>query len=242
MRRAGRAAAATLNGACALVAPGITTADIDRFVAEDTRRRRGRCAQYGHRVGRQVFPGHVCTSRNDVVCHGVPSDDVVLGDGDIVNIDVTTELEGWHGDTSRTVFVGTPSAEAKHVVEVARRALQVGIETVRPGGFLGDIGRAIEAFVTREGCSVVRDYGGHGIGRAMHEEPHVHHHDAGVRGPRLVPGACFTIEPMVCLGSSKLRHGPDGWTVLTVDGSLSAQFEHTLCVTESGVEILTLAD
>lgn len=239
MRRAGRAAAATLEGAIARVAPGTTTADLDRFVASDTQRRGGRCAQHGYRVGGLVFPGHVCTSLNSVVCHGIPSIQTVLQDGDILNIDVTTELEGWHGDTSRTVFVGTPSAEAAHVVRVAERSLQLGIDAVRPGAPLAAIGRAIEAFVKSEGCSVVRDFGGHGIGRAMHESPHVHHHARRIDGPRMAVGACFTIEPMVCFGSARLRHDADGWTVWTADGSLSAQFEHTICVTETGAEILT---
>ncbi len=173
MRRAGRAAASTLHGALAIARPGTRTSDIDRFVQHDTARRGGRCAQHGHRVGLQVFPGHVCISPNDVVCHGIGSPDVVLHDGDIVNVDVTTQLEGWHGDTSRTVFVGTPSPEARHVVEVAERALALGIAAVRPGAPLAAIGRAIEAFVEREGCSVVQDYAGHGIGRAMHEPPSV---------------------------------------------------------------------
>ena len=240
MRRAGRAAAATLQGALAQVRPGISTLELDAWVARDTARRGGRCAQYGYRVGGRAFPGHLCTSVNEVVCHGIPSAAAVLQEGDIVNLDVTTELDGWHGDTSRTVFVGTPSPEARHVVEVARRALLEGIAQVRPGAPLGDVGRAIQAFVEREGCSVVRDYGGHGIGRAMHSEPWVAHHARRSPGPRLVVGACFTIEPMVCLGRPELVHDADGWTVRTADGSLSAQFEHTLTVTEDGVEILTV--
>ncbi|MEZ4237793.1 MAG: type I methionyl aminopeptidase [Myxococcota bacterium] len=208
MRRAGRAAAATLDAACALVRPGLSTDRIDAFVAADTARRGGRCSQHGHRVGERRFPGHVCVSPNDVVCHGVPSPHVVLRDGDIVNIDVTTELEGWHGDTSRTVFVGEPGPEARHVVEVARRALEVGIAQVRPGAPMRAIGRAIEAFARSEGCTVVEDYGGHGIGRMMHEPPTVPHVDTGFDGPRMRVGACFTIEPMVCLGGATIRHDP----------------------------------
>lgn len=238
MRRAGRAAADTLAAACARVQPGVTTLALDRFVAADTRRRRGTCAQHGHRVGQNVFPGHLCTSVDDVVCHGVPRDDVVLEAGSLVNLDVTTALRGYHGDTSRTVFVGRPGPEAAHVVQVAERALQLGIEAVRPGRPLHDLGRIIEAFVRSQGCTVVTDYGGHGIGRRMHEAPHVPHHDVP-GGPRLVEGLCFTLEPMVCLGRAELVHDPDGWTVRTADGRLSAQVEHTLRVTADGVEILT---
>ena len=241
MRRAGRSAAHTLDAACALVRPGVTTLALDRFVAADTRRRRGRCAQHGYRVGPRVFPGHLCTSVNEVVCHGVPREEVVLQQGDLVNLDVTTQLRGYHGDTSRTVLVGRPTPEAAHVTQVAQRALQLGIEAVRPHGPLHAIGHAIEAFVRSQGCSVVTDYGGHGIGRRMHEAPHVPHHAAPGDGPRLVPGLCFTIEPMVCLGTASLRHDPDGWTVRTADGRLSAQFEHTLRVTDDGVEVLTAA-
>jgi len=238
MRRAGRAAAATLQAACAAVRPGLTTGTLDRLVRDHTRRQKGRCAQHGHRVGARRFPAHVCTSVNDVVCHGIPRDDVVLVDGDIVNIDVTTALGGGHGDTSRTVFVGRPSPEAAHVVQVAERALWLGIETVRPWRPLHDIGRVIEAFVRSQGCSVVTDYGGHGIGARMHQAPSVPHHDVP-GGPPMVPGMCFTIEPMVCLGRAEVVHDADGWTVRTADGSLSAQFEHTLRVTEDGVEVLT---
>ena len=240
MRRAGRAAAATRDGACALVGPGVSTQQIDAFVARDTRRRGGRCAQHGYVVDGLRFPAHVCTSVNDVVCHGIPTPNALV-EGDIVNIDVTTELDGFHGDTSRTVVVGEATPEALHVIAVAERALQIGIDQVRPGVTLDAVGTAIEAFVRSEGCSVVRDFGGHGIGRQMHQPPHVHHHHTGRRGPRLEVGACFTIEPMVCLGTAELVHDPDGWTVRTADGQLSAQFEHTVCVTPDGVEVLTRA-
>lgn len=240
MRRAGRVAARTLAEACERARPGVSTGSIDAFVRDHTREQGARCSQHGHRVGERVFPGHVCTSVDDVVCHGVPRDDVVLEDGQIVNIDVTSELRGWHGDTSRTVFVGRPSPEAAHVVTVAKRALQLGIDAVRPGRPLHDIGRAIEAFVRSQGCSVVTDYGGHGIGRDMHQWPHVPHHDVD-GGPVLRPGMCFTIEPMVNLGGPELVHDPDGWTVRTADARLSAQFEHTVAVTSDGVEVLTVA-
>lgn len=238
MRRAGRAAAETLAVALAAVRPGVTTGAIDALVARDTKARGGRCAQYHYRSGRLVFPAHVCTSVNEVVCHGVPGPRV-LADGDIVNVDVTTELHGWHGDTSRTVAVGTPTPEAAHVIHVATQALELAIARVRPGIGLHELGAAIEEYARTEGCSVVRDFGGHGIGRQMHMPPHVPHHRSATPGPRLVAGMCFTVEPMVCLGAPDVRVLSDGWTVVTCDGRLSAQAEHTLLVTDDGVEVLT---
>lgn len=235
MRRAGRAAAETLAHVAARVVAGVTTAEIDAWVRADTARRGGRPSQLGYKG----FPAAVCTSRNSVVCHGIPRADEVLASGDIVNVDVTTELDGYHGDTSMTVLVGTPSADARHVVDVARRCLDAGVAAVRPGARLGDIGEAIDALARSEGCSVVRDYGGHGIGRRMHMDPHVAHVGPGGRGPRLRPGMTFTIEPMVNLGRAEVRVLEDRWTVVTADGSLSAQFEHTVLVTEHGCEVLT---
>ena len=241
LRRAGRAAAATRDAAATRALRGVTTLEIDAFVAADTAARGGRCSQFGYRDGRLVFPGHVCTSRNDVVCHGVPSATERLEDGDLLNIDVTTELEGYHGDTSRTVIVGTGSPEALHLVRTAERALHIGIAQVRPGAPLYAIGAAIQDFIESEGCSVVEAYGGHGIGHRMHLPPHVPHVRRSEPGPRLIAGACFTIEPMVNLGGTDVVHGDDGWTVRTADGSLSAQFEHTIHVGEDGPEILTSA-
>ena len=240
MRAAGRVTAETLAIACSAVRPGLTTLQIDELVARDTRERGGRCATYGYRVpGTPPFPGHLCTSRNEVVCHGIPSVRERLEEGDIINLDVTTEFHGWHGDTSRTVPVGNVGPDAAHVIRVAEEALRRGIAVVRPGCPLGVIGEAIEPFVVSEGCTVVRGLGGHGIGRRMHQAPHVHHHVVPHQSPILRPGMCFTIEPMVCLGRSDVRLLDDGWTVVTTDGSLSAQFEHTVCVTEDGVEVLT---
>jgi methionyl aminopeptidase len=167
---------------------------------------------------------------------------VRLEDGDIVNVDVTTELDGFHGDTSCTFVLGEVSPEAKHVVSVARRCLEAGISRVRPGARLGDIGAAVEELAVREGCSVVREFGGHGIGRVMHAEPHVPHHGPPGVGPRLRAGMVLTIEPMVNFGGPDIVQREDGWSVVTRDGSLSAQFEHTVLVTETGVEVLTLRD
>jgi methionyl aminopeptidase len=235
LRLAGRAAAATLDCVASRLAAGMSTAEIDRIVRDDTHRRGGKPSQLGY----HGFPAAVCTSRNHVVCHGIPRPDEFLAAGDIVNVDVTTQLGGFHGDTSATFFIGDPSPEARHVVDVARRCRDVGIAAVRPDARLGDIGAAIVELAGSEGCSVVRDFGGHGIGRSMHTEPHVSHVGARGTGLRLRAGMVFTIEPMVNLGSPAVRVFDDGWTVVTGDGRLSAQFEHTVLVTRDGYEILT---
>ncbi len=235
MRAAGRAAARTLRFVGQRLRPGMTTAAIDQLVRRDTERRGGRPSQLGY----QGFPAAVCTSRNHVVCHGIPSPHERLERGDIVNVDVTTELGGFHGDTSRTFFVGEPSAEARHVVSVAERCLAAGIAAVVPGGHLGDVGHAIQTLAQREGCSVVTLFGGHGIGVRMHLPPHVHHTGDRGTGVQLVPGLAFTIEPMINLGGPEVVVLDDGWTAVTADRSLSAQFEHTVLVTESGVDVMT---
>jgi methionyl aminopeptidase len=240
LRHAGRAAADTLAFVGSRIRAGVTTAEIDRWVREDTARRGGKPSQLGYRShGSPPFPAAVCTSVNHVVCHGVPSARVVLALGDIVNVDVTTELEGFHGDTSATFVVGEGSADAKHVVDVARRCRDAGIEVVREGARLGDIGAAIGELAAREGCSVVSDFGGHGIGRRMHEDPHVSHVGQRGSGLRLRAGMVFTVEPMVNLGGRDVEVLRDGWTVVTRDRSLSAQFEHTVLVTREGHEVLT---
>jgi methionyl aminopeptidase len=237
LRVAGHVAAQTLATIGERLTAGISTGQIDRWVREDTARREGRPSQLGY----HGFPASVCTSRNHVVCHGIPSDQEHLSDGDIINVDVTTERAGFHGDTSATFMIGRVSDEAGHLVELARRCLWAGIEQVRPNARLGDIGAAIAELALREGCSVVRDFGGHGIGRRMHMDPHVAH--TGVRGSglRLKPGMTFTIEPMINQRGAAVRVLDDGWTVVTADGGLSAQFEHTVYVTDSGCEVLTLA-
>lgn len=235
MRRAGRAAAETLAFVGARLRPGVTTAEIDRWVREDTAKRGGKPSQLGYKG----FPAAVCTSRNSVVCHGIPSPREVLREGDIVNVDVTTNLDGYHGDTSATFFVGEPPGEARHVVEVARKCRDVGIAVVRDGARLGDIGAAIEEIARKHGCSVVRDFGGHGIGRKMHQEPHVSHVGTKGSGMRLRAGMALTVEPMINLGTHAVRYLDDGWTVVTADGKLSAQFEHTVIVTKDGYELTT---
>lgn len=236
MRRAGQSAAATLATVATKLRPGISTADIDAWVREDTARRGGIPSQLGY-LG---FPASVCTSRNHVVCHGIPSKRDILLPGDIINIDVTTCLGGFHGDTSATFCIGKPSPEARHVVETARLCRAAGIAAVRDGARIGDIGFAIAELAHREGCTVVREVGGHGIGRVMHGPPHVHHTGQKGTGIRLRAGMAFTIEPMINLGGADIRTEDDGWTIVTADGSLSAQFEHTVLVTKNGCEILTL--
>ena len=236
LRLAGQAAAETLAYVAARLAPGISTADIDAWVREDTARRGGTPSQLGY----HGFPATVCTSRNQVVCHGIPRADERLAPGDIINVDVTTCLNGFHGDTSATFLIGEVSAEARHVVDVARRCREAGIAVVRHGARLGDIGAAIEELARKEGCSVVREFGGHGIGRVMHGPPHVPHVGKRGTGITLRSGMVLTIEPMVNLGRPEVRVLPDKWTVVTEDGSLSAQFEHTVLVTREGCEVLTL--
>jgi methionyl aminopeptidase len=236
LRRAGRAAARTLAAIAPRIAPGISTADIDAWVRAHTREMGAVPSQLGY----EGFPAAVCTSKNRVVCHGIPAADEILAPGDIVNVDVTSQLDGFHGDTSATFFVGEPSPDARHVVDVARRCLAAGIAVVREGARVGDIGAAVSELAASEDCSVVRDFGGHGIGRRMHAPPHVSHVGKRGLGPRLRAGMAFTVEPMINLGRPEVRVLSDGWTVVTADGSLSAQFEHTVLVTQSGCEVLTL--
>jgi methionyl aminopeptidase len=234
MRTVCRMTAETLVVVGEKLRPGMTTEDINRIVHEDTLKRGAFPAPLNYRG----FPKSVCTSINEVVCHGIPGGRV-LEPGDIINVDVTTIVAGYHGDTSATFFVGAPSPEAKHVTEVARRSLEIGIAEVRDGARLGDIGAAIQQFAEGEGCSVVRAFVGHGIGRKFHEAPQVAHVGERGKGDRIRAGMCFTIEPMVNIGGHDVEILDDKWTVVTVDRSLSAQFEHTLVVTKAGCEVLT---
>jgi methionyl aminopeptidase len=235
MRAACQMAAETLLVVGEKLRAGMTTDEIDKLVHEDTVARGGWPAPLKYKG----FPKSVCTSVNDVVCHGIPGAEV-LKDGDIVNVDVTTIYKGYHGDTSATFFVGKPDKEARHVVEVSRKALDLGIAEVKEGARLGDIGAAIQEYVESMGCSVVRDFVGHGIGRRFHEPPQVKHYGKRGTGERLRAGMIFTIEPMVNVGRYEVEVDPkDKWTVRTVDGSLSAQFEHTILVTRTGAEVLT---
>jgi methionyl aminopeptidase len=237
LRRACRVAAQTLLYAADHLRAGMTTDDINRIVHEDTLRRGAIPAPLNY----HGFPKSVCTSINEVVCHGIPGTRRVR-EGDIINVDVTSILEGFHGDTSATFFIGTPSKEARHVTETARRSLEIGIAEVREGARLGDIGAAIQEYAEGQGCSVVRAFVGHGIGRRFHEAPQVSHVGTRGSGLRLKAGMCFTIEPMVNIGGYEVDILDDGWTVVTRDGSLSAQFEHTVVVTKTGCEVLTARD
>jgi methionyl aminopeptidase len=238
MRAAGRVAARTLAAVAAQLRPGITTADIDRLVRDDTAARGATPSQLGY----HGFPAAVCTSRNDVACHGIPSAREVIEAGDIIAIDVTSELDGWHGDNCATFAVGETSRDAAHVIAVARRCRDVGISAVRHGVRIGDVGAAIEEVARADGCGIVREVGGHGIGRAMHLPPHVDHFGPRGRGAKLRAGMALTIEPIVTLGRPRILLDRDGWTMRTADGSPSAQFEHTILVTREGCEILTVAE
>ncbi len=237
MRAACQLAADTLVMVSEHLRPGISTDDINTLVHDYTLAHGARPSPLGY----HGYPKSVCTSVNEVVCHGIPNSRVLV-DGDIVNIDVTSylpEKDGFHGDTSATFYIGKPSPEAIKIVEVARRCLEAGVAQVKDGARLGDIGAAIQELAEREGCSVVRDYVGHGIGRQFHCAPQVPHYGTRGAGKRLKSGMVFTIEPMINLGDYRCELLDDGWTVLTADRSLSAQFEHTIVVTREGCEVLT---
>lgn len=235
MRRAGHGAARVLEMIGPYVQPKVTTQELNDRCHDFIVNTLGAIPAPLNYRG---FPKSICTSVNHVVCHGIPSEKA-LKEGDIVNIDVTIILDGWHGDTSRMFFVGEPSVKARRVCEVAHQALVIGIDAVKPGATLGDIGHAIQTYAEGERCSVVREYCGHGIGRQFHEPPQVLHYGKPDQGLRLRPGMTFTIEPMINLGKPQTKLLPDDWTVITRDRSLSAQWEHTLAVTETGVDVLT---
>ena len=235
MREAGRLAAEVLQIVAEHVKPGVTTAELDRICHDHiVNVQKAIPANVGYRG----YPKATCISANNVICHGIPGEKV-LKDGDIINIDVTVIKDGWHGDTSRMYYVGTPSVMARRLVEVTREAMFRGIRQVRPGATLGDIGHAIQQFAEGERFSVVREYCGHGIGRIYHEDPQVLHYGRPGEGLVLKEGMTFTIEPMINEGTRHSKLLPDGWTVVTKDRKLSAQWEHTVAVTADGVEILT---
>jgi methionyl aminopeptidase len=237
MRTAGRLAAEVLDMIGPYVVPGVTTDELN-----------ARCHEYIVNVQHAVpaplnyrgFPKSICTSVNHVVCHGIPSPDKRLKQGDIVNVDVTVIKDGWHGDTSRMYAVGKIAPAAQRLIDITHEAMWIGIRQVRPGAHLGDIGAAIQGFVEPQHLSIVREYCGHGIGQIFHEDPQVLHYGERGHGLQLVPGMTFTVEPMVNAGKRHVRLLPDGWTVITKDHSLSAQWEHTVLVTDTGYEVLTL--
>jgi len=235
MRKAGRLAAEILDALVPLVRPGVTTAAIDDVVRQMTMDGGAVPATLGYRG----YTHSCCISINHVVCHGIPSADRALKDGDIVNIDVTPLLGGWHGDSSRMYLVGDVPLKARRLVDVTYECLMMGIEKARPGARLGDIGAAIQAHAERQRYGVVREFCGHGLGRLFHDSPEVIHAAVAGTGPELRPGMFFTIEPMINLGKAAVKILDDGWTAVTRDRSLSAQFEHSIGITETGHEIFT---
>ena len=235
MRQAGKLAAQLLEHLGKMVKPGITTHELDQEAERWTQAHGAKSAPLGY----HGFPRSICTSVNEVICHGIPNKKQVLQEGDIINIDVTPILDGYHGDTSKTFFVGTPSPEVKKLVEVTEECMYRGINAVRPGGRIGDIGAAIQEYAESHGYSVVRNFVGHGIGRIFHAPPQIPHYGKKGTGKKLRPGMVFTIEPMINMGTWESELLDDGWTALTKDRKLSAQFEHTITVTRDGVEILT---
>lgn len=234
LRKAGRLAIATLDLVESRIRPGLVTEEINTLVHDFTIRRGAVPAPLNYKG----FPKSVCVSVNEVICHGIPGERV-LKEGDIVNVDVTPILDGYYADASKTFFVGTPGPDAEKIVRVSRECLKAGIGMVGPGNRVGDIGWAIQSLAESQGCSVVREYVGHGVGFDFHESPQIPHFGRKGSGIRLVPGMVFTVEPMINLGGRELHLLEDNWTAVTDDASLSAQFEQTLLVTEDGVESLT---
>ena len=238
MREAGRLASKTLEMISEFVAPGISTGKLDeichRYITEDLE-----CIPAP--LNYKGFPKSICTSINQVVCHGIPSESRILKDGDILNIDVTVIKDGFHGDTSKMFMVGSEKPHAKRLINITQECMYEAIKIVKPGARLGDIGYKIQSIAESNHYSVVRDYCGHGIGRVFHEDPQILHYGIPNTGLTLKEGMCFTIEPMINIGSHKTKLSKkDGWTVETIDGRLSAQWEHTILVTNSGYEVLTL--
>ena len=237
IRTAGRIAIATLDLVESEIRPGMTTDEVNTLVHEFTIKNGATPAPLNYRG----FPKSVCVSINEVICHGIPGERV-LKDGDLVNVDVTPILNGYYADTSKTFLLGTADRDAQKIVRVARESLKKGMSMVKPGNTIGDIGWAIQKYAEGEGCSVVREFVGHGVGFDFHEPPQVPHHGRKGEGIPMVPGMVFTIEPMINLGERDLRILDDNWTAVTRDGSLSAQFEQTILVTEDGFESLTPYD
>ncbi len=234
MHRAGGLVARCLDEVALMVAPGVTTAAIDEFIFDFAMRHDAMPATLNYRG----YTKSSCISLNHIVCHGIPNDKP-LRDGDILNIDVTLVLDGWHGDSSRMYVAGTAKRAAERLVEVTWNALTVGIAEVRPGGHIGDIGAAIQQYAEGERCSVVREFCGHGVGQLFHDAPNILHYGRRGEGAMMKPGMIFTIEPMINLGRPGVKVLADGWTAVTRDRSLSAQFEHTVGVTQDGCQIFT---
>lgn len=242
MRIAGKLAAEVLDYITPFVTANITTGELDRL-----------CHEYMVNVQHTIpaplnycppgyipYPKSICTSVNDVICHGIPGERV-LKEGDCVNLDITVIKNGYHGDTSRMFFIGKPSIQAQRLSQVTFECMWLGIQQIRPGGHVGDIGQAIEQHATKAGYSIVREFCGHGIGTVFHEEPQILHYGRKGTGEQFLPGMIFTVEPMINAGRREIRAMNDGWTIRTKDRSLSAQWEHTILVTETGYEVLTIS-
>jgi len=250
LRAAGRLVAETYGVLRERIVPGVSTLELDRLAEEFVRSRGaqpvykgyGAIRDSGGQLVRPAFPATICVAVNDVICHGIPSAQEVLRAGDIIGIDIGVLLDGWVGDSCVTFAVGSVSAETQRLLDGAQRAMELGIGAARAGNHLGDVGAAIQRYAEGQGFSVVREWTGHGVGRSLHEEPTVLHYGRRGTGLRLKPGMVFTVEPMINEGGHQTRLMNDGWTVRTTDGSLSAQFEHTIAVTENGPEILTMGD
>ncbi len=234
IRRAGQLVLATFKEVEAVLRPGLVTEEINSIVHDYTVRHGAVPAPLNYRG----FPKSVCVSVNEVICHGIPGPRE-LKDGDIVNIDITSILDGYYADANKTYFIGTPGEDAQKIVRVARTCLKEGLAMIRPGNCIGDIGWAIQQYAESQGCSVVREFVGHGVGLQFHEAPQVPHFGRKNTGVPLAPGMVFTVEPMINLGGHALRILADKWTAVTADGSLSAQFEQTVLVTENGYESMT---
>jgi methionyl aminopeptidase len=236
MRRAGRVTALTISRLLEAVRPGVTTGDLDTL-AEETMRGEGCTPSF---KGYRGFPASICTSVNHEIVHGIPSPRRVLKEGDLLSLDVGAVWEGYHGDSAVSVFVGNPPSDvAEKLVLVTEESLEAGISQIRPGGRLSDVGHAVQQVVEGAGFSVVREYVGHGVGRALHEDPQIPNYGDPGRGPKMKPGLVIAVEPMVNVGDWRTRLLADEWTVVTADGSLSAHFEHTIAVTDEGAEVLT---
>jgi len=243
MRIAGRLASEVLDYITPFVKAGTTTAEIDRLCNEYMTNVQGTIpAPLNYcPAGYTPYPKSICTSVNDVVCHGIPDDKVVLKKGDVVNLDITVIKDGYHGDTSRMFFIGEPSILAKRLAEITFECMWLGIDKIKPGAHLGDIGHVIQQHAEKAGYSVVREFCGHGIGKIFHEDPQVLHYGRPGTLEKLAPGMIFTVEPMINAGRRDIKEMRDGWTIKTKDRSLSAQWEHTVLVTETGYEVLTVS-
>jgi methionyl aminopeptidase len=240
MRAACTAAARVLHDLADLVVPGISTAGLDSAARGLMMRHGCESACFGYVVGRLSYPGHVCISLNDEIVHGIGAADRIIREGDLVSLDVVVRRDGFIGDNARTILVGKVAPDARQLCQDTEKALMAGIAAVRPGSRVGDISAAIQAALAPGGYGIVRDFVGHGVGRKMHEEPQIPNYGKAGTGPKLLPGMALAIEPMVNLGTHKIVMAADGWTARTADGKPSAHFEHTVLVTETGVEILTL--